>query len=301
MFAPTKTWRKWHRKININQKRYAVASALAASAVPSLVMARGHNIEAVSEIPLVVSDSVEGVSKTSKAIQVLKQLGASSDVEKAKNSIQLGSGKGKWRNRRYISRKGPLIVYGTKGAKLVKAFRNISGVDIVYVERLNLLDLAPGGHLGRFIIWSKSAYEKLDAIYGSSDKHCRKRKRGNDYVLPRAKMSNADVGRIINSDEVQSVVRPIRKEAKRAAMKKNPLKNLNTMFKLNPYAKTVRRMAILSEERHVHAKEVKFAEWMMREYGPVTEVCTIELLVLLNDMLMHLCVPFSLCMSLGNF
>jgi ribosomal protein L4 len=25
MFAPTKTWRRWHRKININQKRYAGA------------------------------------------------------------------------------------------------------------------------------------------------------------------------------------------------------------------------------------------------------------------------------------
>lgn len=40
-------WRKWHRKVNINQKRYAVASALAASALPSLVMARGHRIEQV--------------------------------------------------------------------------------------------------------------------------------------------------------------------------------------------------------------------------------------------------------------
>ena len=47
MFAPTKTWRRWHRKVNINQKRYAVASALAASALPSLVLARGHRIETV--------------------------------------------------------------------------------------------------------------------------------------------------------------------------------------------------------------------------------------------------------------
>lgn len=47
MFAPTKVWRRWHRKINLNQKRYAVASALAASALPSLVMARGHRIEQV--------------------------------------------------------------------------------------------------------------------------------------------------------------------------------------------------------------------------------------------------------------
>ncbi len=48
MFAPTKVWRKWHRKININQKRYAVVSALAASALPSLVLAHGHRIEQVS-------------------------------------------------------------------------------------------------------------------------------------------------------------------------------------------------------------------------------------------------------------
>jgi len=29
MFAPTKTWRRWHRKININQKRYAGAEGCA--------------------------------------------------------------------------------------------------------------------------------------------------------------------------------------------------------------------------------------------------------------------------------
>ncbi|KAL5726344.1 60S ribosomal protein L4 [Ranunculus cassubicifolius] len=45
MFAPTKRWKRWHRKININQKRFAVVSAIAASAVPSLLMARGHKIE----------------------------------------------------------------------------------------------------------------------------------------------------------------------------------------------------------------------------------------------------------------
>ena len=49
MFAPTKVWRKWHRKVNIKEKRYAVASALAASALPSLVLARGHRIEQVGD------------------------------------------------------------------------------------------------------------------------------------------------------------------------------------------------------------------------------------------------------------
>merc|ERR1712028_208240 len=44
MFAPLKVWRKWTRRINVNQKRHAVASALAASAVAPLVLARGHHV-----------------------------------------------------------------------------------------------------------------------------------------------------------------------------------------------------------------------------------------------------------------
>jgi|TARA_B110000285_G_scaffold176979_1_gene198808 large subunit ribosomal protein L4e len=42
MFAPLKIWRRWHRKVNVTQRRHAVAAALAASAVTPLVMARGH-------------------------------------------------------------------------------------------------------------------------------------------------------------------------------------------------------------------------------------------------------------------
>ncbi|KAG8647328.1 60S ribosomal protein L4 [Manihot esculenta] len=254
MFAPTKIWRRWHRKINVNQKRYAVVSAIAASAIPSLVMARGHRVESVPEMPLVISDSAESVEKTSAAIKLLKEIGAYSDAEKAKDSHAIRPGKGKMRNRRYISRKGPLIVYGTEGAKLVKAFRNIPGVEVANVDRLNLLKLAPGGHLGRFVIWTKSAFEKLDSIYGSFEKISENKK---GYVLPRAKMVNADLARIINSDEVQSVVKPIKNEVKRAPLKKNPLKNLNVMLKLNPYAKTARRMSLLAEAQRVKAKKEK--------------------------------------------
>lgn len=257
MFAPTKIWRRWHRRIPVNQKRYATASAIAASAVPSLVAARGHRIETVPEIPLVISDSAEGIEKTSQAIKVLKQIGAYADAEKAKDSQAIRAGKGKMRNRRYVSRKGPLIVYASEGAKLVRAFRNIPGIDICHVSRLNILRLAPGGHLGRFIIWTKSAFEKLDEIYGSFDKPSLMKK---GYVLPRPKMANADLARIINSDEVQSVVRPTKKRVKRAVRKKNPLKNLNVLLKLNPYAKTARRMALLAEAQRVKEKSEKLSK-----------------------------------------
>merc|ERR1712217_22147 len=54
------------------------------------------------------------------------------------------------------------------------------------------------------------------------------------YNLPRSQMENADVSRIINSDEVQSVLRPKLEAPKKFAVKKNPLKNPMVMARLNP-------------------------------------------------------------------
>lgn len=93
MFAPTKTWRRWHRKINQKQRRYAMCSALAASALPALVMARGHRVDEIPEVPLVVSDAVESLQKTSAAVKLLKAVNAYGDVEKCKDSKKIRAGK----------------------------------------------------------------------------------------------------------------------------------------------------------------------------------------------------------------
>jgi len=42
MFAPTKVWRRWHRHINIQQRRYAICSAIASTGIPSVVMSKGE-------------------------------------------------------------------------------------------------------------------------------------------------------------------------------------------------------------------------------------------------------------------
>ncbi|KAE8713209.1 Ribosomal protein L4/L1 family isoform 2 [Hibiscus syriacus] len=78
-------------KSTLIRSTIAVASAIAASAVTSLVMARGHRIEAVPEMHLVISDAVESVEKTLSAIKVLKQVGAYPDVTemRAKSSLRL--------------------------------------------------------------------------------------------------------------------------------------------------------------------------------------------------------------------
>jgi large subunit ribosomal protein L4e len=256
MFAPTRIWRRWHRKINTNQKRYAVASALAASALPSLVMARGHRISQVAEIPLVVPSSTESLQKTKQAVAALAGVGASADVDKVKASRKLRTGKGKMRNRRHVQRLGPLIVYN-EDQGIVRAFRNLPGVELAQVERLNLLQLAPGGHMGRFIVWTKAAFDRLNDIYGAVDAASKLK---NGYTLPRNIMGNSDLTRIINSDEIQSKLRPTTTKVLRARHKKNPLKNLGVMVRLNPYALSVRRAELLHQRRAKKTGEQKEGE-----------------------------------------
>jgi len=241
MFAPTKTWRKWNRKINTTQKRYAVSSALAASAVPALVMARGHKVDEVPEIPLVLDTSLESTKKTSAAKDILASVGALDDVEKAAASKQVRAGKGKMRNRRYTLRRGPLVIYNENDG-VAQAFRNLPGVELCCVSRLNLLQLAPGGHMGRFCIWSQAAVEALDTIYGSEGKR-----------IPSASMTNADLARLINSDEIQSVLKPAMCNDKKPLRKKNAIKNIKALEKLDPYAAAAR----LAETRAMEARAGK--------------------------------------------
>ncbi|XDA75504.1 hypothetical protein R6Z07F_005667 [Ovis aries] len=195
MFAPTKTWRRWHRRVNTTQKRYAICSALAASALPVLVMSKGHRIEEVLELPLVVKDKVEGYKKTKEAVLLLKKLKAWNDIKKVYASQRMRAGKGKMRNRRRIQRRGPCIVYNEDNG-IIKAFRNIPGITL-----LN-------------------------------------------------KMLNTDLSRISKSPEIQRALRAPRKKIHRRVLKKNPLKNLRIMLKLNPYAKTMRRNTILRQARN---------------------------------------------------
>jgi large subunit ribosomal protein L4e len=223
MFSPTKVWRRWHRRVNVKEKRHAVATCLAASSLPALVMARGHRINEVSELPLVVSNGLENLTKTKQAVEALKGLGVGPDLQKVIESKKIRAGKGKARNRKYRMRKGPLIIYNEDNG-IVRAMRNIPGVDTIQVDRMGLLQLAPGGHIGRFVIWTEGAFQKLNGIYSS--------KKG--YHLPRAQMENADLARIINSTEVQTVLRPKLEPPQKFAKKSNPLKNKATMEKLNP-------------------------------------------------------------------
>jgi large subunit ribosomal protein L4e len=156
---PPKVQKVWAEKINKKEMRKALRSAIAATAIPDLVKARNHLFE--GELPKVVVDDIQSLSKTKEVIDVFKAIGVYADVERSKDRKRVRAGKGKMRGRRYIAKKSVLLVVGEDNG-ILKAAKNLPGVDVVLAKDLNVELLAPGAHAGRLTVWTKSAIEHLE-------------------------------------------------------------------------------------------------------------------------------------------
>merc|ERR1712042_349220 len=129
---------------------------------------------------------------------------------------------------------------------------------LIQVDALNLLKLAPGGHVGRFCIWTEGAFKKLDGLYGTWRKGSESKKGWN---LPMPKMANTDLSKLLKSEEIRKVLKaPNRKIVKAARTKTNPLKNIKAMLELNPYAAVVKKNAELLADKNPAKKAALIAK-----------------------------------------
>lgn len=153
------------KKIPRKEMRLALQSAIAATASKEVVASRGHVVDEVPDFPLIVTDEIEGLNKTKDVKDTFLQLGIWPDIYRVRERRKVRAGKGKGRGRRIKQAIGPLIVINeNKG--IAEAARNIPGVDIVRVDSLNVELLSPGTHPGRLTMWTNSAMEKLDTLFG---------------------------------------------------------------------------------------------------------------------------------------
>lgn len=155
---PPKVQKKWEEKVNKKEMKKALRSALAATVNAEIVRQRNHLFE--GELPKIVVDDFEGLKRTKEVVEVLKALGVYRDVERAKERKRVRAGKGKMRGRRYKIKKSVLIVTAND-SEVLKAAKNLPGVDVVAARNLNVELLAPGGHAGRLVVYTKSAINYL--------------------------------------------------------------------------------------------------------------------------------------------
>ena len=153
--------RRLTKRINGKERLLALWSAVAATASSDLVASRGHEVKKVLNIPLVVSDEFQKLKTTAEAKNALEGLGLWDDVTRARRGVKIRAGKGPARGRRLKHPRGPLLVV-LRDEGIVKAARNLTGVDIVEASSLNVEDLAPGTHPGRLTAWTRSALEFVE-------------------------------------------------------------------------------------------------------------------------------------------
>jgi len=166
-FAPgTKGGRKAHPpkpeksflvKINKKERRKAIRSAIAATAIKDLVSIR-HRFS--RQVPIVLESKFESLNKTKQVKELLLKLGFKDELERISDK-KIRAGKGKSRNRKYRIKRGPLIVLSNQ-CSLEKASRNMQGIETALVENLNAEILAPGAVPGRLVIWSEDAIHRME-------------------------------------------------------------------------------------------------------------------------------------------
>ncbi|MDR2720024.1 MAG: 50S ribosomal protein L4 [Nitrososphaerota archaeon] len=164
---PPTAEKKIVKNIPKKEAKLALTSAIAATAQKDVVAKRGHAIEKITQIPLIIEDAIENLTRAKDVEAVFTSLGIDSDITRVRTSRNIRAGKGKLRGRKMKQAIGPLIVV-CDGVNLVTAANNIPGVQVTTVLNLNTEMLAPGTHPGRLTVWTNGAIEQLNTLYGEN-------------------------------------------------------------------------------------------------------------------------------------
>ncbi len=153
---PPKASKIWAMRLNIQERRKCIRSALSATMQRDLV-SKKHKVP--EQYPVVLSEAFEKLSRTAEVKEGLLKLGLSQELERT-SERKIRPGRGKMRGRRYVSKCGPLLVVGSR-CNLLSAGRNLPGIEVVRVDELNVALLAPGAEPGRLVYFTRPALEAL--------------------------------------------------------------------------------------------------------------------------------------------
>jgi len=156
---PPRADRNWKEKINKKEKMLAKNSALASISDKILVTKRGHKFDEKITLPVIVDDKFDKIKKTKDMIKAFEKIGIYDDILRAENGKHVRAGKGKCRGRKYKTPKSVLII--SKSEQIKKSARNLTGVEIITPNQIDVEYLAPGGDPGRLTLLTKSALKEI--------------------------------------------------------------------------------------------------------------------------------------------
>lgn len=233
---PPKSEKIWAEKLNVNENRKAIRSAMAATLDKTLVEARGHKVP--ENYPFVMDDDFEKITKTKELKESLLKLGFEEELKRS-SVKKIRAGRGKSRGRPYKKKKGLLIVVSER-CPLVGAAKSMPGVDVVEIRNLNTELLAPGTDVGRVTLFTKKSLDLLE-----KEKYFVLRRR-----LPKARTTKTTSKKIIHTEEDIDVKKTEEKETKtkkasktttKKSSKKAPVKKATAAKKKKSTKKTTKK------------------------------------------------------------
>src|SRR6187401_3229856 len=128
-----------------------------------IIEKRGHKVGKISEFPIIVSNDLEKITKTSELRKTLLSLGLEEDLARSTNIVRIPSGKSRLRGRKKHSALSCLIVV-SKNSPVSKLRKSLPGVSVVSVESLSITDLVPGTKPVRLTVYTKNAIDSMNSI-----------------------------------------------------------------------------------------------------------------------------------------
>jgi large subunit ribosomal protein L4e len=128
---PHKIEKKIEEYINKKEYAQAIVSAISGSAKPDLVLKR-HSLDK-KDVPFVVDDAIEHVSKSKELLKVLNALGLSKDLGRS-HKPRLRKGLARRSSKRHF--RNSVLIVAKDPSTVERAGRNIAGVDVCGIGSL---------------------------------------------------------------------------------------------------------------------------------------------------------------------
>lgn len=148
---------------SMNNKEWikAVVTGLNASLDGSKVLDNGQKVP--KSYPFILNDDIDSLEKTKDVIDCFTKLGLEEEINRT-STRSIRAGKGKMRNRKYVLKRGPLVVCDSSESKLLISSRNLLGFDSIISDELLASDFGMSEKPGRIVLFTQKAALKFKEV-----------------------------------------------------------------------------------------------------------------------------------------
>ncbi|HEU5172272.1 MAG TPA: 50S ribosomal protein L4 [Nitrososphaeraceae archaeon] len=157
---PPVSWKNIYKKVNKKEKLLALCSAIAATANADLIRKRGHLLNNSIQLPIVVSNEIESVTKSKDLEKIIIKLGFEDDLKRTYARRIKSVHKNSTNRRSALS----VLIIVSNDANIGRLNNSLPGIAVKTVKSVSVLDLAPGSKPARLTIFSENAIKELNTL-----------------------------------------------------------------------------------------------------------------------------------------